>query len=273
LAKAMVINIAAPYFVWSIVFILISSAFASSANHPIQLSALTGIVFPWEAVSVYWFLYDLFLAKGAYLLASQLKSNIKYNIIYCTLIVFTIFYIYFSISTSRSIDTVYLPSTSSRLLMACTFFGTGLVLSFNPSVLTAILSKRYIVILFFIWISTTFVMLHYSIFGLLDPVAALFGCFSLLSICYNIDRYNNIILRMLSLLGKAAIAIFVSHVIAAAFVRIVLDKIGVVDDYSHVTLETLAGVFLPTCLFIVANKVGFTRLIGFGSRTRLAPLY
>jgi fucose 4-O-acetylase-like acetyltransferase len=201
-AKGMAISIAIPYFVWSSIFVLISSTFASSANHPIQLSALAGIVFPWEAVSVYWFLYDLFLAKGAYLLASQLQFNIKSNFLYYALIVFTILYIYFSISVSPGSETIYLPSTSSRLLMACTFFGIGFVLSFKPSVLTAILSKRYIIVFFITWISITFAMLRYSVFGSLDPVAALFGCFSFLSICYNIDRYDNIILRTFSASGK-----------------------------------------------------------------------
>ena len=74
---------------------------------------------------------------------------------------------------------------------------------------------------------------------------------------------------LLSFLGKASIAIYVSHVIASAATRTMLVKIGVTDSSIHVVLGTASGIVFPSCLFIVANMLGVAPYIGLSKNVAI----
>jgi peptidoglycan/LPS O-acetylase OafA/YrhL len=65
-------------------------------------------------------------------------------------------------------------------------------------------------------------------------------------------------------LGKASMAIYLTHVFALAAVRIVLLKFGVRSLAAHVGLEVSAGVLAPCLLYVLCEHLRLLRLLGFG---------
>lgn len=84
------------------------------------------------------------------------------------------------------------------------------------------------------------------------------------------------IMGVLATLGAASMAIYLTHTIFGAALRIALTRAGITSLETHILLGTAMGVLLPLGLLIAARRLGLSGLLGFESgpkASKPAPRY
>ena len=76
--------------------------------------------------------------------------------------------------------------------------------------------------------------------------------------------------RLLALLGRRSLEIFLAHIVATAGMRAVLIRLGVTELLPQLVLGTIAGVVFPLALWWVSQRVGATWL--FATPSRRSPM-
>lgn len=97
----------------------------------------------------------------------------------------------------------------------------------------------------------------------LDLQSLLFGtglCVTALLALPVIDR--------LRWLGAFSLTIYLYHILATSAARRALSAAGVESPWLHVTIGTAAGILLPVCLHLMADRAAVTRLMVLGLRPR-----
>jgi fucose 4-O-acetylase-like acetyltransferase len=265
-AKSIVISIVVPYIIWSVVFILISAT-STAATHQLKLIDVQRILLPQATVSVYWFFYCMFLVRLAYFLTGKARSTLVIPFAAC----FFAAYLFDSLVQQFSREMAggeFAEGFVQKMLMGGAFFGAGLIAALKTNVFDLTVSPRLLGIWFVGWIAVTIAILLRPGLVALAPLAACLGVACFVSLAYNNDVKGRIKIPWLSFVGKASIAIYVSHVIAAAATRVVLIKFGVTDGSIHVLLGTASGIFFPSCLFVMANFLGVAPFIGLGKNMK-----
>lgn len=69
-------------------------------------------------------------------------------------------------------------------------------------------------------------------------------------------------------LGAFSLTIYLYHILATSAARRVLDKVDVESVWVHLLIGTAAGILLPVCLHLLAQKTAATRLLLLGIRPR-----
>jgi len=77
--------------------------------------------------------------------------------------------------------------------------------------------------------------------------------------------------RILRLIGRNTMAIYLTHVIFAAMMRTALLKFGVEDQWFHLALGTLAGCACPFAVALALRKMGLEKALGMSAPSRPSP--
>jgi fucose 4-O-acetylase-like acetyltransferase len=255
-----------PYFVWSWIFLLISAAFPNDVNNHLTPASFYRLAAPGMWVGVYWFLYALFIARLAYYFAARQSSNAVVAVFAASAVA----YLACVLISANSVVKFEFVGNLSKVSMAGTFVGFGLIAATNHRIKDIILSPKFLPIWLVGWIAATTLIVCSEEFAPLRFMTGFLGTALTLSLARQIELKSDYQPRFLSQIGMATLAIYVSHVIFAAGMRSVLFKFGVHSAFINVVMGTLAGVMLPMILFYVANYLRIAPQVGLGKN---APIF
>jgi hypothetical protein len=223
---------------------------AGTVTNRNQISLYEALTYPWPPNDIFWFLAALFMAQT---LASVVAPAHSTKLYFICFVVLSIPNLLFDFSQ----DDIWIRKTIENapllfLGMACSRwrFGHGGVAGLA---LAAFLAAQ---IMQFLW-SATEGGLHY----ILSCIAALSFAYAA-SWCFQASEVG--MRGGFAALGKASMAIYLTHVLALAAVRIVLVKLGMRSLPVHVVLGVSIAVLAPYLFYIVSERLKLLRLLGFG---------
>jgi fucose 4-O-acetylase-like acetyltransferase len=248
-----------PYFVWSILQGLLETS--HYVNHPV--SAIELLKIPFEPIREFWFLYTLFVIMIIYRMFYQI-TNSAIAFFSLTIVCFTIEQSGFNI-----IQWSVAHCVGSYLI----YFGAGVAIArssilvrlaeLEKGLLLAIVIAGYAAV-------TTGVVTHsdhQSIF--LWPAWAMAGILATVALAILMSRSTKF--AFAKLWGMLSLEIYVAHVLAAAVIRIVLQKaFGISWPLLHFVLGTGAGIYAPILLAYICQRIGMSYAFTL-SRARLQP--
>ncbi len=273
-----------PYFIWSIIqslFVALASAHVRG-----QISARDVIrKLPWETYAQFWFLYVLMLCMTVYWLFYKLRLGrtaitgialaiyllgqrvhlsdhgkalaylSEWSVLYQT----RMYFFYFAagascapilLRPSKQLPAIVLTLAGAAMLIAEYWLAKDFDPDHVPAHLRAI---------------GDFAISH----GLnaRDWVAVLpaaLGIAGTIAIAMAIDQHR--IGGLLEWLGELSLPIYAAQVIAAAAIRVALQKVLHIHQFGpHLILGTVAGLAVPVILDVFALRVGFNYLFTFGA--------
>ena len=244
-------QIAYPYFLWSALFVLLTSTIAA-ANHHGKLSELWGIL--WTPVGQYWFLYTLFLCQvlvmipGRYTLALLAIAGLALVARYGP--------------ASMAIRTFYfLP-----------YFATGIYLTADRIARIFADERRVLAIATIAW--AAFLALYLIVPDALTP-ATLLGhiavAFCGIAGTFAIGLLVASRLPVLALLGAASMPIYLMHSFVSAAARAAWLKLHLVGSPLMVAEGTVAGLLIPYLVARAVHRANLEWLLGFGPVRRTSP--
>jgi fucose 4-O-acetylase-like acetyltransferase len=252
LFRVQALRILIPYLVWSVLFVALQNTFPWAANHHTEFVTLLQI--PYNPLGHLWFLYALFIAQTAFFVAQRLFGSVGILAIGGG---FAAAYI-FSLGMA---DSLY-----GDIAMGGTFFGTGLVAAGRRPIDARSKSMMGFIVVAAIWFATALARLEWSAF--LEPISAVAGISMIVTASKLLPDVRGVLTLSLAQLGQASLAIFLTHVVFSAGVRSLLYLSDVHDCDVHVLVGTLAGVSVPTLLFLAASRLELLPYAGFGTVQR-----
>jgi fucose 4-O-acetylase-like acetyltransferase len=234
------------------------------------------IFLPWDSVSVYWFLYSLFIARLTYFLCGKQR-------------LVSVFLLFFAVSALPLKEYIggYIDeqifNAIDRICLAGTFVGFGLIAASYDNV-GAFLHARWSGLVFgFCWASLVVVLAQLGVFGtaahlasdawttsVVWAVCAFSGAVFWFSVARQFEDKFKLRLGLLVDIGRASIAIYVMHIFFIVAMRTLLLKLGFRDATLHLVAETMVGIFIPMAAFFLANWLRIAPYVGFGKNMRPA---
>lgn len=238
-------TIAYPYFVWSVITVLIKAALGPLANQPKSLSDLALIFY--APIDQYWFLYVLFVLLIA--ASALLKLRVWPWAIFVLAIL---------------IYPGLLPISSGGwdiLAMArdmAIYVALGLIVGWRSLGMISGVHAG--------WLASGVVagLTVASLAGLselphmyaLQPVFAVSGTVAVVALAVLTDKTK--LSAAIQFLGRHSLEIYLAHTMASAAVRITLIKLAHVSEpVPHLVLGTLAGLYIPIAMVFLFGRVGF----------------
>lgn len=247
-ARTRIVHMAYPYFLWSLLLGAASIAASEFVNNPLSLSALAKLFV--HPVQQFWFLYALFVCHWAGYIARPLWALLAVGIGLYVATAFTgvgnifltsaHYLIYFAIGASGAM--VWRRASSISPL-------TGGMVGAAAAAAAALVFA----------VQTTPNDLS-SFPAMVRFLVAALGIAAALGLSVALQNKA----PLLSALGRASMAIYVTHTAFSAATRIALQHSGMVDPLLHNVVGTLVGLAVPYCLFILAKRAGATTLLGLG---------
>ncbi|HET6379288.1 MAG TPA: acyltransferase [Methylocella sp.] len=258
-------GIAAPYLIWSWVFLLISNALQGSTNNHFAAWNFLGVFLPWDAVGVYWFLYALLCARIVYFFAGRRSTGAVFKLF----VAFSAFYLFYELFLNRpEWDSPFLL-TFGRIAKAGTFTGFGLIAALQPGIMDVILAPKCVFPFAASWVLAAGFVAYSDTFSALRFLTGFLGTALFLTLARQIEL-RGIRLPSLAAAGIASLPIYVTHVIFAAGMRFFLLKLGISNAFVHFSLGTAAGAIFPMILFYAANRMRIAPYVGFGASAAAA---
>lgn len=248
-----------PYLVWVTIQLSVQVLFSQHTNHPKQLSDFIYIVYAPRSLDQFWFLYTIFNITIVYALlhtyaqlkpVGQLVVAAVFYYLSTLAVVQTIsllqdtlqFYLYFalgSFSADALLDDKKRPFFSSPWLL------TGLLPLF-------LLSQWY-------WVQ------HQDLRAaqpLLFAAIAIVGSAFTLSVSFVLGKAQ--VAGFLKIIGKHSLYIYILHVLAIGFTRMVLLSIlGITNAAVLLPLSMVAGVMFPIIFYQASLRYGLWFLFSF----------
>jgi hypothetical protein len=223
---------------------------AGSVTNRSQITIYDALTYPWPPNDIFWFLAALFIAQTLGSLVTATRSTKVYFVCFVVLSIPNLLmdFSQYDIWIRKTIENAPLLF----LGMACSRsrFGHGGIAGFAAA---AFLAAE---IIQFFWTSTEG-GIHY----ILSCIAALSFAYAA-SWCFTIAAPR--LRSAFAALGKASMAIYLTHVFALAAVRIVLLKLGIRSVPLHVVLGVSVSVLAPYLLYVLCAHFRLLRLLGFG---------
>lgn len=232
------INLGIPYFVFSIIYILINSSISSVNNS----SNIRDIFLLWEKpVAQYWFLYALFYL---FVIWTVFSNGTKKNNAILTMLCFCI-------SVYVSIRNIKLGIVSSAVSMAFAF-GMGSFLKIDDIKLLK-LKNKMMIILIHIVVAIVLIKNGMESKPVIDEILAVFGiCCSIMFIS-EICK-NRIISKILLTINRYSFPIYLLHTIFTAGIRIVLAKLEINIYIIHLFIGMLFAIVGPYLCMKIAER-------------------
>jgi fucose 4-O-acetylase-like acetyltransferase len=251
--RSATVGVVAPYLIWSFIFVLLQNLFSIATNSATPLSGLTTVL--WSPIGHFWFFYAVLAARAVYSVAMGLFGK---NGVLGAFAISALLYVL----VPPSYDPI-------AILMGCTYCGMGMIAS---SALSSPESHRVTALALcfaaLFWVVSVEKFDPETPRQLVAVGVAVAGIAMTVAFCQLLPVPHGSLLRGLAQIGQGSIAIYVAHVIFAAFVRYVLYSVGFFHAGAHVLLGTVAGVLAPATLFVLANRMRVAPFVGFGKTQR-----
>ena len=246
-----------PYFIWSILQGMLDTS--HYVNHPLPLIELMKI--PYEPINQFWFLYTLFVIMIIYGVFFQIFSS--------SISFFVLAILCFIVEQAglNSIQWTVAHDVGAFLV----YFGAGVAIA-QTSIL-ARLAKQGNAALLAVCIGgyagvTIGVATHSAHQAIFWAGWAMAGIIATVSLAILISRSAKF--GFIKLWGLLSLEIYVAHVMAAAAIRIVLQRVfGISSPSLHLLLGIAVGMYAPIVLAYVCQRVGLPYVFTLsGSRPR-----
>jgi fucose 4-O-acetylase-like acetyltransferase len=239
-------TLAYPYFVWSVITLLIKTPLSGITNRPDGLSDFSLILY--KPVEQYWFLYVLFALSLS--IAGLLRLGVRPWAVLALSII-----IYPGILPISEYGWVVLAMASTCAI----YVALGVVVGWRKDLGT--ISSLPPGRLGFAVLAGLMVSSLGGVPGLpyryaFEPFLAIAGTSAIVALAVLADTTKlGVGVR---LLGRYSLEIYVAHTIASAAVRIALQKFAHVTALApHLILGTLVGLYLPIAIAIIFDRIGF----------------
>lgn len=241
------VNLGIPYFVFSVIYILLNSMTAGTNTD----FSITDILWLYKKpVAQYWFLSTLFTLFVVWVLGSVVLKNKQ---------IWISAYLLFGIG-SLLMGNGFVCTKTSMILA----FGLG---CFFADVDISDFGKKFIVcipihILFEVIVITR----GYTGMFLIDQIEEILGIVSsvaLISFCMN----SSLIRKFLLFVSRYSFQIYLLHTIFTSAIRIVLLKSGCSSYMIHLILGTAIGLYASVLAAVIASELGWPEFFFYPSRT------
>lgn len=247
------VTIVWPYFLWSVIYILLNVA-VGAVNDPLGLANILSL--PWHPVAHFWFLYALFLC---HVVAVLLWPN-RWLLAVATIVLALTWLTFGMINIVFQMGQMF-PFFAIGLLAGPAITGDGERLRRAAPMLVA----------------GGFLLLALSRLAMSEPALPpwVFAC------CYYLGAIGGISgviglslvlgerLGWLRRIGQASMAIFVVHTFFAAGLRISVMQLGLgVDHLLLLGLSSLFAIVCPWLLYEIAGRYGLNTVLGLGKFVR-----
>ena len=238
-------TIAYPYFVWSLVILLIKAPLGQIVNSPRDLSEVPLILY--QPIEQFWFLYVLFLLVVITGSLIKFGVNVWLNLLFAALLYPGILPIPFS--KWVPLDQIRFFGIFLALGTVVGSYGAVGMLSKTPSRWLALIAALGLAVSSLpAWLDIRY---QYP----LQFVAAVSGTAAIVALALLLDksRWN----AAIQFLGRYTLEIFVAHTIVSAAGRIVLQRLTDVKSPAiYLLLETALGLTIPILFAIALRRAG-----------------
>src|SRR5262249_45565737 len=216
--------IAYPYFIWSLLHVTLEICSAKYVNHPIPPVALLKLIY--SPIMQFWFLYTLFVILTLYKLAYNLELSSKVFVAFALLC--------YAVEVFRVNDWDVLNSVCYFMI----YFALGVVTA-QTSLLNGLLRRKTrwaagITVVGCVLVAAG-VAAHVDHWTLMRPELAISGIVATIALAIVTSRSEK--LSFIGTWGLLSLEIFVAHTIAAASIRILLQKaFGLSAPLPHILL-------------------------------------
>jgi fucose 4-O-acetylase-like acetyltransferase len=239
-----------PYFLWSLVQGLLLVGFAGMTNNASSPWLRLGSIL-WLPLAPFWFLYSLFFCHLLFVLLRKLDRRVL-------LALAVLAYVAGEVYRGGSHDISPVPDTTRGFL----FYVLGVMAAERSWPLTALRPG--------IWASSAIVMIASVVLGLAWSIpyealwpAALAGIVLLVALA----QLDFPAARFVQMLGRYSMVIFVTHIIIASGLRIILLRFTPIQDPAlHLLIGLCAGLLLPVVAYRVAAWLGIELWLGWPAR-------
>jgi len=239
------LNLMMPYFIFSIIFILVNMYFGKEVNERLGLKTILQI--PLNPIAHFWFLYTLF---AVFLITPFLDLLIKNDFIVLALLFalkivgvhsgvffvdsFSAWAVYFYFGKAAHNYLVHVIKDKPNMLG----IGGLLYIILNISTYELILKQ-------------TQNSLFYNAYSI---VLAFLGIALLIFIIIIIEK-GHLLKRLLNLLGLYSFQIYILHTFFAAGIRIFLMRLGIFNLAFHIIAGLLVAIVFPLCIGLMARHI------------------
>lgn len=254
--RGKVVTVYYPYLLWCTLSLIAAIILESRVNHDLAITTSRLLLIPVLPKFHYWFLFTLML----YYLAAAWVSDIR-KLLPLALLMLPL----------AEISTLH--ESAGRYLHFFVFFVAGMAFAARA----AALPLRG-------WPWSGLFMLACAIvsyrMGLLDTQsillvpAAFAGVHFVLGLAWSLGKDRGA--ELLATLGQHSLAIYLTHILAASGVRILLSAlVPGVPAAAHLVIGIVSGIVLPMAAYAIAKKLGLLTFTGLGrdwrARTISAP--
>ena len=227
------------YIIWSLLQFFIQLMFSNSINGSVNYYDIFHLFYLPKGQM--WFVYVLlFFLLTLGFVFKQIKSKNKRLIILSVLIVVASLLREFGFSSNFVLDKI-----------AVNFL--FIVLGILYSLVNIKVSKKYFIITFLIFGGVLYFNIINNTLNYDNQfLSAIFGVLSVILLC----RFSST--KFLAKFGDVSLEIYLSHIIFASGIRIVLHKIFLIENiFVHVLVGLFVGLVFPLLLLKLINKIQF----------------
>jgi fucose 4-O-acetylase-like acetyltransferase len=243
-------TIAYPYFLWSLITLMIKVLLGSIPNQPRELTDFELIFF--DPIEQFWFLYVLFL------LVVSLGALFVLKRVWLAVLVVLVSY------------PAAQPLNDWGVIEQARAFAPYLVIGVVCSSTTVLqrltgmsYSKLTIVSVLGFSVPGIAICIGAESFKIAEAVSGIIGVISLSLILQRLE-----IMRFINFIGRRALEIYVGHTIGSAGARVILVYFGIDSAPLHVVIGIISGMAFPLALFHLFETVGFSYGLTFHQRRR-----
>lgn len=248
--KHKLLNLGVPYFVFSIVYIIINSM-VPSANINFSLS---DILYIWKTpVAQYWFLYTLFMLFVIWVVLSNWLSNIQITILILGIAV---------VKAILGINFGFLESAMSSS------FAFGIGTCVQPGAIKKISEKsigiKLLVIAIHLVVVITLIYMNISNYGvyLLRIILGILASIAFISCLVKIE----IVDKFLQFICKYSFSLYLLHVFFTAAIRIAFMKVGITNYGIHIIGGLIFGLLMPIIVAKILEKNKYLNFVFYPSK-------
>ena len=256
--KKKLINLGIPYVVFYLAYVLINMLFSSSVNSQKGIDDILNILT--NPMPPFWFLYALFLIFLVTPLVEKLVKNNK-KVVFIIAILLHILNIFFETG-------IYAIDIVAEYLI---YFYLG-ALIVNKSSKTNKTSNVIIISIVFVILGLLYCffieeqILNNKVMQIFKIILAILGIIASIQVFRQLtDKIKNN--KVLNIITKNTMPIYLMHTTFSAGIRIVLLKIGIENFYLHFILGLVLGILGPIIVAIVLEKVKYGNVVLYPLKT------